>query len=122
MGWGGVLSRIDQVAPQVSSEIHKISIYAWECLIRQKRAEGIIYLVIAIFLPCLFLLFNKYVIKKLWNLYNEGFFWGWVLYIGSFIVTGWCTLSFLYYGVMYLVSPEYYIVIDLLNRLYHISK
>src|SRR5512142_325068 len=56
-----LMSRIDQVAPQMAIEIRKLTAYAWECMIRQKRAEGIFYLIGAVLVPCIFYLWYKYV-------------------------------------------------------------
>lgn len=50
-----LISKVDQLAPQMATELRKISYYAWECMIRQKRAEGLFYLIGAIMVPCIFL-------------------------------------------------------------------
>lgn len=114
-----VISRIDQIAPQMAVELRRISAYAWECMIRQKRAEGLFYLLGAIMVPCIFWVWYKYlIVPRLWGSQDEDAqIWGWVFCVGFGLVTTILTPVFLYYGLTYLISPEYYAVFDMIEKI-----
>lgn len=112
-----IISRIDHVAPQMISEIRKTTYYAWECLIRQKRAEGIFYILAAIAIPFIVYLWNKYIIVKMFKSNDlEAVGWGWFFLIAFWLAATILTPILLYYGLSYLISPEYYAVLDLIEK------
>lgn len=115
-----LMSRIDQVAPQVAVELRKLSTYAWECMIRQKRAEGAFYLIGAIMVPAMFFIWYKYfIVNRLWASKDEtAKGWGWALCVIFGLATTGLTPLFLYWGLTYLISPEYYAVLDLIEKIY----
>jgi hypothetical protein len=115
-----VLSRIDQVAPQMAVELRKVSAYAWECMIRQKRAEGLFYLIGAIMVPAMFFIWYRYfIVRKLWTSKDEtAQGWGWALCVIFGLAATGLTPLFLYWGLTYLISPEYYAVMDLIEKVY----
>lgn len=113
------IMKLDQIAPQVASELRKLSLYTWECMIRQKRAEGLFYIIGAILVPIIFYIWYKYIVKKLWESQDyvaNG--WGWAACIILGAATTILTPLFLYWGLTYLISPEYYAVLDLIEKIY----
>ncbi|MCK9567421.1 hypothetical protein M0R72_00560 [Candidatus Pacearchaeota archaeon] len=115
-----VISRIDQIAPQMAAELRKVSLYAWECMIRQKRAEGAFYILGAIMVPCIFWIWYKYfIVPRLWASKDEtAQGWGWAFCVVFGLATTVLTPLFLYWGITYLISPEYYAVLDLIEKIH----
>jgi hypothetical protein len=82
------------------------------------------YLIGAIMVPCMFLLWYKYfIVKRLWASADEDAQdWGWALSFTFGLTTTILTPTFLYWGLTYLISPEYYAVMDLIEKVYTATK
>ena len=88
-------------------------------MIRQKRAEGVFYIIGAIMAPAIFYIWYKYIIKKLWALDDsDANIFGWVVCIALGLATTAITPLCLYWGITYLISPEYYAVMDMIEKVY----
>lgn len=115
------LKRVDVIAPQMASEIKRIGLYAWQCLVRQQIAEGIFYILAGIAIPVLMYLYFKLVMKPYCSIKHNPYddFSTFLIVIGvvstiaSIIMTG----CFLFYGITHIISPEYYAIEELILKL-----
>ncbi len=120
------IKRIDAVAPQIATELKNIGLYAWKCLVRQQLAEGIFYTLAGVTIPILMYLWFKIFVSRFFDK-HDGFYDPWdgglsilsaLLLISSIIGTSVC----LFYGITHLISPEYYAVEELLEKIIRIQN
>lgn len=120
------IRRVDSIAPQIATELKSVGLYAWKCLVRQQLAEGIFYTIAGVMIPVLFYIYFRLFVKPYYNSDGsfddpwDGFFtfFSILLGLGSIIASG----IFLFNGITHLISPEYYAVEELIEKIVELKN
>jgi hypothetical protein len=114
------IKRVDTIAPQIAAELKTIGLYAWKCLVRQQIAEGIFYSIAGVALLIILWFYFKLLVKP--YCYDGKFrdpCDGGLTLLSIFMISG-CLIGsgmFLFNGITHLISPEYYAVEELLEKI-----
>jgi hypothetical protein len=104
--------------------LQKIAPHIWHALVKQKLNEGLLQIVLCVFVCALLFVVYKYFIKNLWtanpNLDNDDNFyrssWGCVAFVAVIITS--IYFSFLLCdGILKMTNPEYYAALNLAQKI-----